>query len=375
VAEDPVQVSRWPPSEVSERHERFAAFIRTERAAILAAYADTLEVLRSPVIAESRACDQAMTDAAQIIVDVAASVQGNDIRSDGSYETPPWMIGTGRTESQLSPADLLRAATALFDVTVSALASHVKDDPELLPCFTTAIVALNESIGRRIREATFAYTGFLLERVDQANADERRRIARDLHDRLGEGMSVAFRQLELHEITSREDQLTTSPRAAMAKDAIAEAMRRLRVVTSELREDSVRSLEKALIQYIDSAAPDAAADVRLRVSGDETWAPSAVIDEAFLILREAIRNALRHGSPRMILIGVAVAPHELHAWVEDDGCGFVFVNHVDQAFTGSGLLSMRERAALLGGRLTIASVPGQGTGVELLVPLSGHSDE
>ena len=358
MAEDPVQVSRWPPSEVSERHERFAAFIRTERAAILAAYADTLEVLRSPVIAESRACDQAMTDAAQIIVDVAASAQGNDIRSDGSYETPPWMIGTGRTESQLSPADLLRAATALFGVTVSALASHVKDDPELLPCFTTAIVALNESIGRRIREATFAYTGFLLERVDQANADERRRIARDLH-----------------EITSREDQLTTSPRAAMAKDAIAEAMRRLRVVTSELREDSVRSLGKALIQYIDSAAPDAAADVRLRVSGDETWAPSAVIDEAFLILREAIRNALRHGSPRMILIGVAVAPHELHAWVEDDGFVFVFVNHVDQAFTGSGLLSMRERAALLGGRLTIASVPGQGTGVELLVPLSGHSDE
>lgn len=61
---------------------------------------------------------------------------------------------------------------------------------------------------------------------------------------------------------------------------IAEAMRRLGMVTSDLRQDSVRSLERALIQYIDSAAADA--DIRLRVSGDETWAPPAVIDEAFL---------------------------------------------------------------------------------------------
>jgi signal transduction histidine kinase len=257
-------------------------------------------------------------------------------------------------------------------VTVSSLASHVKDDPELLPCFTTAVVALNENISRRIRDSTLAYTGYLLERVDQAHIDERRRIARDLHDRLGEGLSVALRQLELHELTSRENPITP-PRAAMAKEAITEAMRRLRVVTSDLRQDSVRSLENALIQYIDSVAADA--DVRLRVSGDETWAPPAVIDEAFLILREAIRNALRHGAPRMVLIGVALAPHELHAWVEDDGCGFVLGDHATSVFTGTGLTSMRERAALTGGRLSIASAPGQGTYVELLVPLQGHRDE
>ncbi len=115
-----------------------------------------------------------------------------------------WMIGEARAESRLSPADLLRAAGAFFDVTVSSLGGHVKDDPELLPCFITAVVALNESISRRIREATLAYTGYLLERVDQAHIDERRRIARDLHDRLGEGMSVALRQLELHELAERE---------------------------------------------------------------------------------------------------------------------------------------------------------------------------
>lgn len=373
MAEDTAQGSGWPPREVSERHERFAALIRAERTAILASYAKSLEASNSPVVAEPGARDQAMTNAAEIIAEVAASVQGGEIRTDGRSDMLPWMIGAAGTESQLSPADLLRAAAAFFDIVVTSLARHVRDDPELLPCFTAAVVALNETIGRRVREATLAYTGYLLERVDQAHVDERRRIARDLHDRLGEGMSLALRQLELHEITSREDPLTPNVRAAMAKQAITEGMRRLRVLTSDLRQDSVRSLENALIQYIDSIA--AAPDVRLRVSGDETWAPRAVIDEAFLILREAIRNALRHGDPRMVLIGVALAPHELHAWVEDDGCGFTSGDPATSVFTGTGLTSMRERAALAGGRLTVASVPGQGTLVELLVPLPGHFDE
>jgi signal transduction histidine kinase len=316
-----------------------------------------------------------MMDASEIIADVAARVQGSDIQTDSRYEILPWIIGPAGAGSQLSPADLLRAAGTFFDVTVSSLASHVKNDPELLPCFTTAIVALNENIGRRIREATLAYTGYLLERVDQAHIDERHRIARDLHDRLGEGMSVALRQLELHELTSNTDPLPSSPRAAMAKEAIAEAMRRLRVVTSDLRQESVRSLEKALIQYIDATAGDFDADVRLRVSGDETWASPTTIDQAFLIIREAIRNALRHGTARMVLIGVALAPHELRAWVEDDGCGFVPGPCPDPVSAGTGLISMRERAALISGRLTVSSIPGQGTHVELLVPLPGHRDE
>jgi signal transduction histidine kinase len=366
------------PSEVSERHDRFAALIRAERTAILTSYANSLEALSSPGIIEPRARDQAMAYASKIIAYLAAGAQDNQIRLDDRHELLPWMAGAApQAENQLRLADLLRAAAALFDVTVSSLAGHVKDDPELLPGFITAIVTLNESISRWIREATLTYTGYLLERVDQAHIDERRRMARDLHDRLGEGMSVALRQLELHELTSREDSLTPGPRATLAKDAIAEAMRRLRIVTSDLRQDSIRNLEKTLIQYIDSAAGDSAAhaDVRLRVSGDETWASPAVIGEVFLVLREAIRNALRHGTPQMVLIGVALAPHELHAWVEDDGRGFMLVDRAGPVPAGNGLTSMRERAALLGGRLTIVSVPGRGTHVELLVPLPGHRDE
>ena len=88
-------------------------------------------------------------------------------------------------------------------MTVRSLGSHVRSDPDLLPCFVMAVLALNESIGRRIREAAHAYAGLLLERVDQAHIEERRRIARDLHDQLGESMSVALRQFELYELGQR----------------------------------------------------------------------------------------------------------------------------------------------------------------------------
>lgn len=354
-----------PPGEAGERQERFAALIGTDRTAILASYARSLDAWPHPVVAGPCARDQVMTSGAEILADVLASLWGG-----GGHPTP---AGTVQAESWLGPADLVRAAGTFFNVAVGFLGAHVTADPELLPCFITAVQALNESISRRIREATLAYTGSLLERVDQAHIDERRRIARDLHDRLGEGMSVALRQLELHEIAGRQDPRTSAPRAAMAKQALAEAMRRLRLVTSGLRQDSVRSLEKALVRYIDSADSDA--EVRLRVSGDERWAPLPVIDEAFLIIREAIRNALAHGSPRLVLIGVALAPHELLAWVHDDGIGFAAGQARDPGAAGTGLASMRERAAMLGGRLKIASVPGQGAVVELLVPLLGHPDE
>jgi signal transduction histidine kinase len=353
------------PRELGEYHERFAELIRAERATLLETYASSLEHLVSPVVADTRAREQAMRDAAEIIADVAAIVQGNDTRSGDHDKILALMIGEARADSRLSPADLLRAAVVFFEVTVKSLGDHVRADPKLLPCFVTAVIALNESIGRRIREVTLGYAGLLLERIDQAHVEERRRIARDLHDLLGESMSVALRQFELYELAGGGE---PAAGAASVRRALTESMDRLRAVTSDLRREAVHSLENSLVMYLDSVAGEA--DVRLRVSGDESWVPPAVLEEAFLIIGEAIRNALTHGHPQTLLIGITLAPHELHAWVEDDGCGF----HADAVSAGTGLTSMRERAALLGGRLTVASAPGQGTQLELLIPLPGTRD-
>lgn len=367
--QDTQRHARRPPANAAAPHERFVELLTAMRSPILASYTASLEALEGSILAKPHGRNQALIDASEILSDVAAYVCRAAGSRDDRYEARARIPRQRTAESPVNPADLLRATAGLFDITVRALARPVQDDPELMPCFVSAVAALNETISKQVREATLAYTGYLLERIDRAHIDERHRIARDVHDRLGEGISAALRQLELYEITKNKDSLAANPWPGMAKDALTEAMRRLRVVTSDLRQDPIRSLEVALVQYIDSAVSDA--DVRLRVSGDEKLAPSVVIEEAFLIVQEAIRNALQHAGSRQVLIGVAFAPHELHAWVEDDGCGFV----PTRASAEAGLVTMRERADLVGGRLTIASVPGHGTEVDLVIQLTGHGDE
>ena len=230
----------------------------------------------------------------------------------------------------------------------------------MLPYFKVAVDALNESISRRMQAVAGACAASQVEREQRARSDERQRIARELHDRVGETLSVGLRRLDLQEIYGAG---SDPSEAHVARDTLVEAMRRLRAVMSGLREAPVRSLEKAFIEYLDSVQADA--EVRLHISGDEEWAPPAILDEVFLITKEALRNALKHGAPRLVLIGAEVGRDELRAWVLDDGRGFVSATAASE---GVGLAAMRERAALIGGRLAVLSMPGQGTRVAALRP-------
>jgi len=223
-----------------------------------------------------------------------------------------------------------------------------------------APLAGSRALNPRSRKAALDQAGSLLERIDHARDEERRRIARDLHDRLGESLSSALRQLELHEITSGFS-------AEPVKESLVEAMRRLRATLSDLRQEPAGSLRSAIARYIDSVAPEP--EVLLRIEGDEAWVPDDILDEAFLVIREAIRNVLRHSDSATLMIAVTIAAHELHARVEDDGRGFLPGRLGGSASAGNGLLSMRERACLMGGGLTVSSAPGQGTLIQLRIPL------
>lgn len=225
---------------------------------------------------------------------------------------------------------------------------------------------LNKWVGSRIRGSAGGDLAQYENRVHEARLDERRRIARELHDRLGEVLTVGLRQLDLDEIMGPE---IPEGQSAIAREALVEAMRRLRLVTSGLRDEPVTSFEKALVNFLNRVCADA--DVHLVVLGDETWASPAIIDEAFLIVREALRNALAHGAPQSVVVGVEVTRRELRAWVDDDGTGFA-VGDAESPAAGTGLATMRERAALLGGTVAITSKNGRGTSVELSVPLAGR---
>ena len=234
----------------------------------------------------------------------------------------------------------------------------------------STVFALNRWVGRQIRGSADGDMAEYENRVYEARLDERRRIARELHDRLGEVLTVGLRQLDLEEIAAPESR---EGQSVIAREVLVEAMRRLRLVTSGLRDEPVTSFEKALVDFLNRVCADA--NVHLVVIGDESWAPAEMIDEAFLIVREALRNALTHGAPQSVVVGVEVTRRQIRAWVDDDGGGFVCGDDAESPGAGTGLAAMRERAALLGGSVSIVSKPDHGTSVELTVPLSGHRHE
>jgi signal transduction histidine kinase len=149
-------------------------------------------------------------------------------------------------------------------------------------------------------------------------------------------------------------------------------MYEMRVLTSDLRTHVPHGgLEKALLSYLESAA-DRDLTTLVVVNGDERWVSPVLLGELFLIVREALRNALTHAAPRQIVARVDITPDEVRAIVEDDGSGF----DIDEVWSkGAGIGSMRERARLLAGYVAVMSWPGRGTRVEASIPSRKAEDD
>ncbi len=350
-----------------------ARFVDACRAEILEEFESELHATGNTLSTDPNAVRQALMTAQYVLDDVAATLRAGKVQVNELYKFHAWEVGTSRAASGVHPKASLEAGSLFFRSALTHLARQIaagSDNPTEI--FALVAAGMEESLSRRVREASETYHGFLLNEVQQAQDEERRRIARDLHDRIGHGVSVAHQQLALSELHRRTDPARAAVKIGIAQQAIQEAMEHLRQITSELHPQvPVRSLEKALLGFLE-AIEDDGVSVGLEVNGDESWAEPRVLDESFLIIREATRNALTHGAPSVILMRVDIAPHELQAFVQDNGRGF---EPARARGRGVGLASMRERAELLGGRLAITSDPGSGCRVDLSVPLKRQPRE
>jgi signal transduction histidine kinase len=103
--------------------------------------------------------------------------------------------------------------------------------------------------------------------------------------------------------------------------------------------------------------------------------PDHLETTVYRIAQEAITNVVRHAAARNLWLEVACPDHSFTLTVRDDGCGFDVETILAQptGMQGIGLLGMKERAALVGGELTIESAPGQGTSVQITLPRKGQA--
>jgi PAS domain S-box-containing protein len=204
----------------------------------------------------------------------------------------------------------------------------------------------------------------------RAEAEERKRISRELHDRVAHAMGVAHQSLELHEALKHSDPEAARAKMSLAKESTIEAMNLTRDLAQELRGAEVKgSLSAALSGLIEAAVPPGV-ERAVSVEGDEAIVPPYVREQLFVILREGVRNAVSHSEAGRIDVGVRVCSEEVVGYVEDDGRGFA----EEEGATRGGVRSMRERAGLVGGTFRSASGSGVGTAIRVTIPLKGGSD-
>ena len=106
----------------------------------------------------------------------------------------------------------------------------------------------------------------------------------------------------------------------------------------------------------------------MTVVGDASSVPLSYAEEIFLVIREAVRNAITHAQPKHVGVAIAVGEFDLRVDIRDDGSGFdTLALASDQSHVG--LTSMRERIDLLGGKLVLTSDPTYGTTVSIAIPI------
>jgi signal transduction histidine kinase len=210
----------------------------------------------------------------------------------------------------------------------------------------TAIVVEIRSYWRRVAQV--------------AVLEERRRIARDLHDGLAQ--ELAFAATQARALADRSEQPTRARLVAAATErALDESRRAIAALTRPLDEP----IEASLAQCAEEVC--SRFDAQLLLEVEPGLSVVADTREALLrILREAVTNALRHGQARTVAVRLH-GPDPVRLVVQDDGVGFDAsdLRHLSGRF---GLISMRERAEALGGAFRLASAPAGGTTVEVELP-------
>lgn len=206
----------------------------------------------------------------------------------------------------------------------------------------------------------------LLGELLEAQEEERRRIAADIHDDTIQSMIAVGLQTQLLRRRLHDPEAVEGARAL--EQGVNHAVRRLRQLMFELEPATAEEgLEVSLEQYLASVLADINADIEIEVSAPDVAEPTGAARQVlYRNLREAALNAARHGRPDCVAVDVAYEEGGLLVAIRDDGEG---MQPAEARKPGHhGLRTMRERSEQLGGWLQLESAPGEGTTVRFWLP-------
>jgi two-component system sensor histidine kinase UhpB len=220
------------------------------------------------------------------------------------------------------------------------------------------------------RKQAQAEIKLLLQQLDRASEHERERLARDLHDQVGQMVTVLQLELGVFKHVLKEADHVACCQGLV--ELTTQLSHEIRSVTARLRPPALDTgLVPALEYDLDRLRPHLhQLRVSLHAEGleRERLDPESEIT-LFRIYQEAFNNAVKHARAGAIDIELRRRESKIVLTVRDDGIGFELrQGAVDRKLRGIGLVGMRERVAALGGHLSISSAPGQGTAVTAALP-------
>jgi len=205
-----------------------------------------------------------------------------------------------------------------------------------------------------------------LARVVKAQEHERKRLARELHDETGQALTSILLGLKPLEQSARTDE----ERAAMAslRELVVSTLRDVRRLAVELRPSALDDfgLATAVERLADTFRDSTGMRVDVETRLGEVRLPPEVETALYRIVQEALANIVKHAEATHVSILLTRKDFSVAAVVEDDGKGFDETNTGDDVL---GIVGMRERVGLVGGRLAIESGSGSGTTVAAEVPI------
>jgi two-component system sensor histidine kinase DegS len=217
------------------------------------------------------------------------------------------------------------------------------------------------------------------ERIIKAQEEERRHVAREIHDGPAQSMANVVLRAEICEKLLSAGRPEVVQELQQMKMLVKESLREVRKIIFELRPMALDDLGlvPTLFRYLENLCDQYAMNVSLEVIGEERRLSSTLEVALFRMVQESVNNARKHSQANHVQVKLEFLPDKVVAIVQDDGVGFD-VEEVQRAWHSRqsfGLMGMRERIELLDGEFEVISCKGAGTTVTARLPIVTSQEE